>query len=160
DPGATAAAFVPNPHVPGDRIYRTGDRARWMADGTLEFLGRGDSQVKIRGFRIEPGEIENVLAAHPGVQEALVLVHSDGSAGKRLIAYVQPTPGTPADDEAWTEFLRRKLPDYMIPSAFVCVERFPLNAHNKIDRAALRALGNARPRAEGAYQAPRTPVEE
>ncbi|HVB38802.1 MAG TPA: amino acid adenylation domain-containing protein, partial [Vicinamibacterales bacterium] len=145
-PDLTAASFVPDPFGrPGDRLYRTGDLARHLADGTMEFLGRRDNQVKLRGFRIELGEIENVLGAIPGVRETVVLVHEDRPGDKRLVAYVQPTGGGAVTDDACLDVLRAKLPDYMVPSAIVIVETFPLTAHNKIDRQALRALAAARP---------------
>ena len=161
-PDLTAESFLPNPHgAPGERIYRTGDLARWRPDGTAEFLGRRDFQVKIRGFRVEPGEIEGVLASHPGVQEAIVLVLEEAS-GKRLVACVQARPGveTPGP-EALRAHLRARLPEFMVPAAFVLVAHFPLTAHNKVDRAALRALvPGAGPAAGVPFVAPRTPVEE
>ena len=162
-PDLTADCFIPNPHaaIPGERIYRTGDLARWRPDGTAEFLGRRDFQVKIRGFRVELGEIESILASHPGVQEAIVLAQEE-AAGKRLVACVQPAPGAAAPDaEALRLHLRARLPEFMVPAAFVFVATFPLTAHNKVDRAALRALvPGAGPAAGVAYVAPRTPVEE
>ena len=164
-PDLTAECFVPNPHAaPGERIYRTGDLARWRPDGTAEFLGRRDFQVKIRGFRVELGEIESVLASHPDIQEAIVLVQEE-VAGKRLSACLQLRAGAKAPEaEALRVHLRTRLPEFMVPAAFVFVEKFPLTAHNKVDRAALRALlpgaGGAGAAAAAAYVAPRTPVEE
>jgi len=160
-PGLTAASFVPDPFGrPGDRLYRTGDLARHLADGTMEFLGRRDHQVKLRGFRIELGEIENVLGALPAVKEAVVLVHEDRPGDRRLVAYVQPGAGGVVTEATCLEALRLKLPDYMVPSAVVVVEAFPLTPHNKIDRQALRARGAARAAEERRFVMPRTAVEE
>ena len=161
----TAERFVPDPtgSEPGARLYRTGDLARHLPDGRIEFLGRLDHQVKIRGFRIEPGEIEAALAAHPGVRQAVVMV-SDGSAqsdrsdrssdDRRLIAYV-------TGDVAVAELrrsLRERLPDHMVPSAFVVLESLPLNPNGKVDRKALPAPEGEAERGERV--APRNEVEE
>ncbi|HVR95483.1 MAG TPA: amino acid adenylation domain-containing protein, partial [Thermoanaerobaculia bacterium] len=154
-PEKTAAVFVPDPFAeePGLRLYRTGDLARRLADGTLDFLGRIDHQVKVRGFRIELGEIEAVLAQHPAVRQAVVLVQEDV-----LVGYlVAPTENAEVDLRG---YLSERLPEYMVPAAFVTLETFPLTPNGKIDRKALLALGGASfaPRVE--YLAPRTPVEE
>ncbi|MBC7730854.1 MAG: amino acid adenylation domain-containing protein, partial [Bacteriovorax sp.] len=154
-PDLTAERFVPDPFgaVPGARMYMTGDLARYLADGSIEYLGRIDSQVKIRGFRIELGEIEAALAAVDGVREALVLAREDVAGDKRLVAYIVGQADTPALRSA----LLQSLPDYMVPSQFVQMDAFPLNANGKVDRKALPApdlTANA-----AVYLAPRTAQE-
>jgi amino acid adenylation domain-containing protein len=133
-PDLTAGRFVPDPFSgePGARLYRSGDLARRLPDGDLEYLGRIDHQVKIRGFRIEPGEIEAALASHPGIRETVVLAREG-----RLVAYVVPAPGEAPDPADLRASLARRLPDYMIPSAFVFVPELPLTGNGKIDRRAL-----------------------
>jgi aspartate racemase len=161
-PGLTAETFVPDPFgAPGSRMYRTGDLSRYLADGTIEFLGRRDHQVKVRGFRIELGEIENVLTAVDGVSEAVVLVQEPRPNDKRLIAYVQPSPEPerPTLERAIVSRLREKLPDYMMPSVFVFVDAFPLTPHNKVDRKALAAIAAPDVDAHDGV-APRTDLEQ
>ncbi|MBV9108432.1 MAG: amino acid adenylation domain-containing protein, partial [Gemmatimonadetes bacterium] len=151
----TAERFVPDPFSAegGARLYRTGDRARWRADGAIEYLGRLDFQVKVRGFRIELGEIEAVLRRHEGVTDCVVVARAD--AGEpRLVAYV--VGGAPA--EALRAHVRRSLPEYMVPAAFVFLDALPLTPNGKLDRKALPAPDFA-PAVER-YVAPRTPVEE
>ncbi|MBV9109804.1 MAG: amino acid adenylation domain-containing protein, partial [Gemmatimonadetes bacterium] len=160
-PGLTATRFVPDPYSgePGARLYRSGDLARWTAEGTLEYLGRGDQQVKVRGFRIEPGEIEAVLLAHPGVSAAAVVARGEGDDAS-LAAYLVPAEGHPVNAAELRDALRRHLPEHMVPAAFVSIDRIPLTANGKLDRAALPepdAAGSASP---DAFVAPRTPVEE
>ncbi len=158
-PAETAARFVRHPHSeePEARLYRTGDRGRFLADGSLEFLGRCDDQVKIRGFRIEPGEVRAVIAAHPAVSETFVLAREDSPAEPRLVAYVVAGRNADLSSEELRDWARERLPDYMVPSAFVPMKALPLTANGKIDRRALPSPEEARP--ERAYTAPRTPVE-
>ncbi|HEY7767793.1 amino acid adenylation domain-containing protein [Longimicrobium sp.] len=154
--GLTAERWIPDPFggEPGARLYRTGDRARWLADGRLDFIGRMDDQVKVRGFRIEPGEIEARLGEHTAVREAVVIVREDAPGDRRLAAYIVGE----AETEALREHLRRTLPEYMVPSAFVYLDALPLTPNGKVDRKALPAPEYAA--AADQYVAPRTPVEE
>jgi amino acid adenylation domain-containing protein len=137
----TAERFIKNPFStdPEARLYRTGDRVRFLADGNIEFVGRVDHQVKIRGFRVEPAEIEAVLRRDPSIRQAVVVVREDQPGDKRLVAYVVPTrrPAPPVDQLRAT--LLQNLPDYMIPSVFVMMDALPLNPNGKIDRKALPA---------------------
>jgi amino acid adenylation domain-containing protein/non-ribosomal peptide synthase protein (TIGR01720 family) len=156
-PGATAERFVPDPFggEPGARLYRTGDRARLLDTGVIEYLGRADDQVKVRGHRVELGEVEAALGAHPGVREAVAVVREDAPGERRLVAYVVGPGATAA---ALYAFLHARLPEFMIPAAFVTVDRFPLSASGKIDRRALPAPPPAGGSDEG-YVAPRTTAE-
>lgn len=161
-PELTAERFLPDPFsaVPGARMYRTGDLGRWRPDGVIEFLGRNDFQVKIRGFRIELGEIEAQLVRHEDVKSATVLARQDGPGEKRLVAYVVPrNMDAPVSAEDLRTWLKTTLPEYMLPSAFVTLERLPLTASGKVDRRALPApdLGDY---ASRAYAAPQGEVEE
>jgi len=140
----TAEKFVPHPfsQQPGARVYRTGDRARWLPDGTLEYLGRIDHQVKVRGFRIELGEIESALLAHEIVRDAVVVARED-SGEKRLVSYIVAKSGLQVDSAALIHELRshlqEHLPGYMVPSAFVVLESLPLTPTGKVDRKSLPA---------------------
>ena len=157
-PSMTAERFVPDPHgAAGERLYRTGDRARWLADGRLEFRGRADDQMKVRGFRIEPGEVESLLAEAAEVEQAAVAAHTDERLGTRLVAYLVARPGAEPDPVGLRTRLRGSLPEYMVPSAFVRLERMPLTPNGKVDRKALPAPGALEGRPGG--EAPRTDSE-
>ncbi|MFY0565971.1 non-ribosomal peptide synthase/polyketide synthase [Archangium lansingense] len=161
-PELTAERFIPNPFAsqPGERLYRTGDKVRWLADGNLEYLGRIDFQVKLRGFRIELGEVESVLASHPSVREAVVVLREDGADGKKLVAYVVPGEGDTAEVGILRAFAGEKLPEYMVPSAFVVLQALPLTPSGKVDRGALPAPTLEDRRQRKPYTAPRNPTEE
>ncbi|HYU30924.1 MAG TPA: amino acid adenylation domain-containing protein [Thermoanaerobaculia bacterium] len=143
-PDLTAERFVPDPFSgsPGSRLYRTGDLVRFLPDGNVDYLGRIDRQVKIRGFRIEPGEIEAALAAHPGVRDCAVVVRREPPAGDRLVAYVVPgSAGAGLTVAVLREWLKKTLPDYMVPAAMVFLDALPLTPNGKVDRKALPAPG-------------------
>ncbi len=175
-PAHTAERFVPDPFsaLAGARLYRTGDRARWRADGNLEFLGRRDAQVKVRGYRIELGEIESALLQHPRVRECAVEVRVEDGGEPRLVAYVvgdagaarggEDGPRSGAAESSAAELrqhLRGRVPDYMVPSAFVTLDRLPLMPNGKVDRRALSQIATRQEaHADGERAAPRTPVEE
>ncbi|ONI78085.1 non-ribosomal peptide synthetase [Actinosynnema sp. ALI-1.44] len=156
--GTTAERFLPDPYSdkPGARLYRTGDRARYRADGSIEFLGRVDTQVKIRGFRVELSEIENVLRRHPLVTEAVVRVLEDQPGVQRLVAYVVPVSGRVVTHDVLTAHAVGQLPDYMVPAHFVSLEKLPLTRHGKIDVAALPAPEEIY---TGGYVEPRNQLE-
>jgi amino acid adenylation domain-containing protein len=160
-PKLTAERFIPDSFggEPGGRLYRTGDLARYRPDGQIEFLGRLDDQVKVRGYRIELGEIEAALVGHPGVREAVVVAGEDEFGDNRLLAYIVSGESAPTASEA-RAFLREKLPEYMLPSAFVPLETLPRTPNGKPDRRALLTQDRARPGIEEAFVTPRTRVEE
>jgi amino acid adenylation domain-containing protein len=156
-PELTAEKFIADPFRPGSRMYRTGDLTRYRPDGNIDFLGRRDHQVKIRGFRIELGEIEVTLEQHPAIREAVVMAREDQAGEKRLVAYLTLDDGEPTVAEM-RAFLKEHLPEYMIASVFVFLDRLPLNPNGKVDRKALPAPTDERSGAESIV-APRTPIE-
>jgi amino acid adenylation domain-containing protein len=160
-PELTAQKFIDDPfsHESGARLYKTGDLARYLPDGDLEYLGRIDHQVKIRGFRIELGEIEAALGQHPAVREVVVITREDEPGNKRLAAYIAPEQNQQPTPTQLRNFLSQKLPDYMIPSAFVILDALPLTPNGKVDRRALPVPAQARPDLEYDRVSPRTPTE-
>ena len=162
DPEQTQRRFLRDPfsNRRAARLYRTGDLARWRADRTLEFLGRVDHQVKIRGCRIELEEIEHVLVKHPDVQTAIVLARDDPGGEARLVAHIVAAAGRQPKVNELRDFLETRLPDYMIPAGFIFLERIPLTAHGKVDRAALMAIRQGLKVAVSEFVAPRNSTEE
>jgi amino acid adenylation domain-containing protein len=159
-PALTAERFVPSPFGNGERLYRTGDAARWTPEGRVEYAGRMDDQIKLRGFRIELGEIEAALRTLPGVEDAVAMVREDRPGDRRLVGYLVPAAGggeVPADPRA---ALRRTLPEWMVPSAFATLDAIPLTPNGKADRRALPAPEGVRLEAGEPYVAPRTETEE
>ena len=156
----TADKFIPNPYanLPGERLYKTGDLARYLPNGEIEYIGRIDYQVKIRGFRIELGEIEALIIQHPAVREAVVAVHSSEVDSQRIVAYVVLNSEQTLTTTELHDFLEAKLPKYMVPAAFVILEALPLTPNGKIDRKALKAPDTARPE-DKELVAPRNYVE-
>ncbi len=156
----TSERFVPDPFrkTAGARMYRTGDVARYRADGTIEFLGRVDQQVKIRGYRIELGEIESELGRHSGVQECVVVARDDAGSDPRLVAYLVPKGAAPAIEEL-REHLRETLPEFMVPALFVSLAALPLTPNGKIDRKRLPAPEQSKPRTAAQFVAPQNALE-
>jgi amino acid adenylation domain-containing protein len=157
----TADRYIPDPFSaePGARLYRFGDRGRYRADGEMEFLGRRDQQIKIRGFRIELGEIESALVANKAVRKAVVLVREDVPGEKRLVGYIVPAQQPPPTTTELHSFLKEKLPEYMLPSAFVMIDALPLTRNGKLNRHALPAPDASRPALASSYLAPATELE-
>ncbi|MEM7129202.1 MAG: amino acid adenylation domain-containing protein [Chloroflexota bacterium] len=180
-PDMTEEKFILNPysHQPGSRLYKTGDLARYLPDGTIDFMGRIDNQVKVRGYRIELGEVEAILTQHPAIQEAVVIVREDNPSDKRLTAYVTPATGLaetgtletgtletgtleagqPIDASALRHFVQERLPDYMVPTALVPLKEMPLTPNGKIDRNGLPAPQGVERHAKSTYISPRTQTE-
>jgi len=160
-PELTAERFISHSFdgEPEQRLYKTGDLARYLPDGNIEFVGRSDNQVKIRGYRIELGEIEPVLAQHPAVRESVVIAREDSAGNKRLVAYIVAKESVPATSDLRT-YLKAKLPEYMVPGAFVIIESFPLTPNGKVDRKALPFPDRDPALLEQVYVAPRNSVEE
>jgi amino acid adenylation domain-containing protein len=161
-PELTAERFVPHPfsHEPGARLYRTGDVARYTADGELEYLGRNDQQVKVRGFRIELGEVEAQLAGHPQVREVVVGAAPEAAGERQLVAYIVPAQEPPPTAGELRGFLKNRLPEYMIPTAWVMLEALPLTISGKVDRKRLPAPDEQAHGLEAGFVAPRNEVEE
>ncbi|MCA1568667.1 MAG: amino acid adenylation domain-containing protein, partial [Acidobacteria bacterium] len=161
-PALTAEKFIPDAfgETPGARLYKTGDLARRLPDGNIEFLGRIDVQVKIRGFRIELGEIEAALSRHPSIRETVVLVRDDIPGDKQIVAYVVCKNGQPPMTREWRDYLSEWLPDYMLPASFVLLDELPLTPHGKVDKRALATTELSRPKAESDFVAPLDTVEK
>ena len=160
-PELNASRFIPHPftHQPGARLYKTGDRARYLRDGNIQFLGRIDTQVKIRGFRIELGEIEANLSQHPDVRQSVVIAREDVPGSQRLVAYIVPHQESAPTISNLRSFLKEKLPEYMMPSAFVMLDSLPLTPNGKVDRRALPEP-EGRVQLSNSFVAPRTQIEQ
>jgi amino acid adenylation domain-containing protein len=161
-PDLTAERFLRNPFSsePGARLYKTGDLAQYLANGQIAFLGRVDDQIKIRGYRIEPNEVVAVLDNHPAVQESVVVAREFGPGDKRLVAYVVSAPKVTATASGLQNFLRARLPDYMVPATFVRLDALPLKSSGKVDRASLPAPNSTNTLRDDTFVAPRTPTEQ
>ncbi len=161
-PQQTAANFIPHPwsESQGARLYRTGDKARYLPDGHIEYLGRIDNQIKLRGFRIELGEIEAILAQHPALVQNVVIATLDPSGERRLVAFCVAKQQKAPTSSDLRDFLKPKLPEYMLPSAFVILDALPLTANGKVDRSALEVIQTTRMEDDITFVAPRTPTEE
>src|SRR5262249_29993499 len=160
-PDLTRECFIDDPFSaePGHKLYRTGDLARWRSDGTIEFLGRFDNQVKIRGFRIELSEVERAFAELDAIQDVVVTAQSDGHGAKYLLAYVVPKPACQQAESNFRHQVAAKLPPHAVPSRIVLLDRLPLNANGKVDRAALPAPDSIMPHAKGESAQPRNDIE-
>ena len=159
-PELTAQRFIESPFHRGEHLYRSGDLARYLPDGTLMFVGRSDTQVKLHGVRIELGEIEATLAQHPSVKQAAVMLHEQPSGGKYLVAYVAPTQDTSPSPDDLRHFLNQRLPHVMVPATFVMLGSFPLTSTGKVDRKAFPIPHNLQPKQGTTYRAPRTNTEQ
>jgi len=161
-PELTAERFIPDPFSGecGARLYRTGDLARYLASADMEFLGRSDFQVKLRGYRIELTEVESALAEHSSVQQAAVLMREDAQKNVQLIAYIVPRHGMDVAANELREYLKNKLPEYMLPAGFATLDSLPLSPAGKLDRKALELYGPVKPHASSEYRAPETALEK
>jgi hypothetical protein len=159
DAQKTSAKFITHPRT-GERLYRTGDLGRYLPDGNIEFVGRVDFQIKIRGYRIEAGEIEAALNQHPGVRSTVITAVGEERNKERLVAYIVPDEKPTPTIEELSEFLKKKLPDYMLPSAFVFLDALPLSANGKVDRRALPTQEGLLQKLEVSYVAPQTEIEQ
>ena len=161
-PAMTAEKFIPDPTntTLGARLYRTGDQVRWRREGTLEFIGRLDNQIKIRGFRIELGEIETVLQEHPNISKAIVLYHKDIPGIPRLVAYVLPASEEHLTPNNFRNYLKAKLPAYMVPATFILLKELPLNPNGKIDKRALPLPNEVIQPDQTPFVAPKTEIEK
>jgi len=161
-PNLTAEKFIPDPfsQEPDARLYRTGDLVRYLPDGNVEFLGRMDNQVKVHGYRIELGEIDAVLSKHPDVKEAVTIVREDAPGEKRLVAYLLARENRSPNTSELRRYLKKTLPEYMVPIAYVILEAFPLTPNGKINRRALPAPEPSRPELDKPYISPRSPAEQ
>ena len=163
-PDLTAEKFISNPFSPNSksRLYKTGDLARYLPDGHIEYLGRIDYQIKLRGFRIELGEIETALLQHPEVKEGVVIVREDTSNENHLVGYIVAETGQDSLQviSQLRRFLKQQLPDFMVPTIFMALEAMPLTPNGKVDRKALPEPDASRPELEANYVAPRTPIEQ
>jgi amino acid adenylation domain-containing protein len=158
-PELTAKRFVAHPANPNARLYRTGDLGRWLPNGEIAFLGRADEQVKVRGYRVEPIEVSTALSQHPAVQNCVVIATEDSPSEKQLVAFMVLAQNANVTAKALREHLRRRVPDYMVPSSFIAIDSLPITEQGKINRSALASLQGTRLMDEE-YVAPRTVVEE
>jgi acyl carrier protein len=158
----TAERFVPDPYgrESGGRLYRTGDEVRYLGGGEIEYLGRRDTQVKVRGLRIELGEIEWALEQHEGIREAVVVVREEVEGDQRLVAYIVAESDTQVRVDEIRGYLRRRIPEYMMPQAYVEMARMPVTGNGKVDRGRLPEVGRERPELEEEYVGPRSEMEE
>ncbi|MBW4431901.1 MAG: amino acid adenylation domain-containing protein [Pelatocladus maniniholoensis HA4357-MV3] len=160
-PDLTAEKFIPNPFSQQtERLYKTGDKARYLANGEIEYISRIDHQVKVRGLRIELGEIEVIISQYPAVRETVVIVNGESADSQRIVAYVVPQKEQTLKITELRSFLESKLPNYMVPAAFVTLEALPLTPNGKVDRKALPAPDTVRPELEVVYQPPQTEIEK
>jgi surfactin family lipopeptide synthetase A len=161
-PDLTAEKFIPNPmsQEPGTRLYKTGDRGRYLPDSHIEFIGRVDHQIKIRGVRVEPAEVERALRQHPSILAAILVAYEDKRDHTRLVAYVVPEPDSTPTVHELRGYIAQYLPEHLIPAGFVFLDALPLNPHGKVNRAALPVPANLRPDLDTPFVAPRSSIEK